>query len=266
VAHGWTKENNRVHLYNWLDLQLHRRSNCAIAVSPVLFDTLSQARGKHKPTYLISNAVELPPLSELAQRRQRTSQTEVLTIGVFGRLSHEKGHQVLIRAVERIVRDGSPLQVLIVGDGPERGTLESLVQQLNIQEYFRFVGYQANMAEWYNKIQLLVIPSLTEGLPNVLLEAMAAEIPAVATSVGAVPQVITHDENGWLIPAGDPDALAATLMRILQAPELIRKAGENARASLHPRFSPAARAQSFVDIYRSMLRPVQSTRPIPDRA
>lgn len=256
-AHGWTTENWKVRLYHKLDRLFLRWCDRAVAVSPKLFDTISSLRGTHCKTTLILNAVdqdEIPRGCVSPSVRERLSiSASAKVLGCFGRLSSEKGQAFLIKAFRKFQEKHPDSALILTGDGPDRGSLETLIANLGLTTKVHLCGYQPGMRDFYEAIDLLVLPSLSEGLPNVALEAMALEKPVLATDVGAVAEIITHGENGWMVQAGDETLLANSLLEIFSSPSLVTRIGKVAKASLHPKFSAQGRANAIVALYKEVL-------------
>lgn len=132
---------------------------------------------------------------------------ECMTIGYVGRLQKVKGVNFLIAAFAQLVAQHPKLQLQIVGDGSERHALESQVQQLGLTNNVQFLGTRQDVAALYPTFDLFVLPSLWEGMPNVLLEAMACGVPLVATNTGGTPEVVEHGKTGILVPPGEATTL-----------------------------------------------------------
>lgn len=256
VAHGYTNEDWKIRLYNRIDRWLLTRADRVVAVSPLLHATLSTSRGSKKPTDLILNAVdenEIPgQLGGKEIRRRCNLQNSELLIGAFGRLSSEKGQENLLLAFCKLIKT-SAASLIIVGDGQDRRKLEHLAKELDITDRVFFHGHQKFMRDYYEAIDLLVLPSLSEGLPNVVLEAMVLGKPVLSTDVGAIREVITEGENGWIVPPGDSVGLCGKLDEILANPDHLKMVGEKAKASLFPKFSAIERVKKFTDLYEKIL-------------
>jgi glycosyltransferase involved in cell wall biosynthesis len=169
---------------------------------------------------------------------------------MVGRLSREKDHLTLLRAVERI-RNLNP-HLLIVGEGPERARIEQEIGRLGLSEQVTLTGHQPSAEPYYGIANLAVLSSLSEGSPNALLEAMAAGVPVVATSVGGIPEIVKHGESALLVPPGDRDAMAAAMTKLLTEASLARQVTDRARMLILVKHSPQARAQRLAQIYRSL--------------
>jgi glycosyltransferase involved in cell wall biosynthesis len=143
-------------------------------------------------------------------------------IGIVARLAPQKGVEHLVRALAQLDRDGRGATLLVAGDGPLRDRLENEARELGVVAVF--LGYRGDVAEILGALDVFVLPSVTEGLPLVVLEAMAAGCPVVATRVGGIPEAVRDGETGWLVPPADPDALARAIHHAL---------GDRARAAAY---------------------------------
>lgn len=129
----------------------------------------------------------------------------------------------MVEAMRHLGRLDSRYRLLLIGDGPRRARLERAVQDAGLGNRALFVGFQANLFPWYAAMDVFVLPSLTEGTPMALLEAMAHHVPVIATAVGGVPAVITHRQNGWLVKPREPHVLCEA-MRLLGEDGALRSA------------------------------------------
>lgn len=143
----------------------------------------------------------------------------------LARLSPEKGHRFLIDAAALLALQGSPITLVFLGDGPERDDLESQARARGID--VRFLGDRTDVAGFLAGADIAVLPSLSEGLSNSIIEAMAMGRPVIATSVGGTPELL--DGRGILVPAADPAALAHAITRLIEDPELAAFLGDEAR-------------------------------------
>lgn len=187
----------------------------------------------------------------ISELRQRVSAGPPV-VAVVASLTNKKGHAVLLRAVAALRQEGVALTVLLAGDGPERRRLEAMAQALGVADSVQFLGV-ASSAAVLAVADLFVLPSLVEGLPLALLEAMLAGKAVVAAAVGGVPEVIQRDVNGVLVPAGDERALADAIARLIAAPDLRGRLGMQAAATVSSRFTEAAYLASLDQIYTSAI-------------
>ena len=219
--HGYTTTDLKVRLYNQLDRWSQPGAKCVLTVCEKFAGDLvrlgvqrSRIRVQHNPIRT-PEPVSALVLSEL--RRMLAIDDKTRVILAVGRLSEEKGHADLIRGFARLCAASGvpPLRLILVGDGPERDRLQALCRTLHVSETVHFAGQQADVRPYYALADIFVLPSLSEGSPNVLLEAMDAGIPVVATSVGGIPEIVTHDHSALLVPAHNSEAIASAMTRLL---------------------------------------------------
>jgi glycosyltransferase involved in cell wall biosynthesis len=184
--------------------------------------------------------------------------TESFVIGAVGRLEAEKGFDTLIRALHILLSQGLDVRVVIVGEGGERSKLAKLANELGITDRLLLPGWQADVRGYFEAMDMFALSSYREGLPNVLLEAMALDVPVVATRVNGVPRLVQDGRNGHLVEPGDLDGLATVLAGLLKNStqrELFRVAG---RRTIESRYSFATRMERLARLYDEMLRPSAS--------
>jgi glycosyltransferase involved in cell wall biosynthesis len=172
----------------------------------------------------------------------------------LARFVAEKDHDTLLRAFKLVAATHPGAQLWLVGEGPREGAVQGLTQDLLLQERVRFLPPQAEVLPWLHRASLLVLSSVTEALPNVVLEAMAAGLPVVATRVGGLPELVVPGRTGWLAPPGSPPALAAALSHLLGAPETRTAFGRAGRRRAVQHFSLEAMAQGFAEVLEAMLQ------------
>jgi len=178
---------------------------------------------------------------------------------MVGRLSREKDHHTLLEAVRGLrsaARGGiAPWpHLLIVGDGPERTRIEQSIRALDLVDAVTLVGQAPSAEPYYGVADVAVLSSLTEGSPNALLEAMAARVPVVATTVGGIPEIVSHGESALLIEPRDGDAMRRAIEAVLRDQALARRLADRAHEIILGRHTPDFRAQRLIEIYRRVLR------------
>ena len=175
-----------------------------------------------------------------------TGRPIVLTVA---RLDQQKGHTVLFRAIRQV-----PDAILVLaGDGPEKAVLEAQAQALGIHDRTVFLGYRSDIPDLLASCDLFVLPSIYEGLPLAVLEAMAAERAVVASAVGGIPEAVLDGETGFLVPPRDPAALAGAIRTLLANPLLARRMGAAGRARVQRSFSAAMMVQRTTRIYEELV-------------
>jgi glycosyltransferase involved in cell wall biosynthesis len=143
-------------------------------------------------------------------------------VGYVGRLSEEKGILNLARAIPNIVRKMPGVEFLIVGDGILKETIEDIVEEENVRDHVSLAGWadRGTLPGYLNRMRVLVVPSYTEGLPNVVLEAMACGTPVLVSPVGSIPDVIIDGKNGFLLPDNTPESIENGVLRIFEREDL----------------------------------------------
>jgi L-malate glycosyltransferase len=177
-----------------------------------------------------------------------------LLIGVIGRLHEQKGHKDLIAAMAMLRDQGLSATCLIIGQGELRAELEAEVARLQVGDRVIFTGLRKDVPRLLAALDVMAMPSLWEGLPMALLEAMAMSRPVVATRVSGIPDVIQDEHNGLLIPAKEPATLAAALARLAKDPALRARLGANALATLRQRFDVKTTMRKYEELYSAALR------------
>jgi glycosyltransferase involved in cell wall biosynthesis len=199
---------------------------------------------------VIHNGIDIQPTdSPVSDFSQKMNWSGRPVIGAIGRLAPQKGLQYLLQAAPEVLRDSPNALFIFAGDGPERQSLESQAKSLGIQGSVCFLGVRKDVPELFSSIDVLALPSLSEGTPMTLLEGMAAGRAVVASRVGAVPNVIQDGVNGILLSPGDVAGLAAALQTLLNDSELRIALGRKARKTVESHFSAAAMANRYVEIY-----------------
>lgn len=171
-------------------------------------------------------------------------------IACVARLIARKGHRHLLDALPRILDRERDLRLLIVGDGPVRADLEAHSRSRGLEPYVVFTGQRLDVPQILDQVDLFVLPSEAEGFGLVLLEAMAAGKPAIASDVGGMKEVVVHGETGFLVPAGSPPALADSILRLVTDRELATRMGERGRRRQRETFSVDAMVERILDVYR----------------
>jgi L-malate glycosyltransferase len=214
---------------------------------------LRRARGikGRRLTAVIPNGVSL------ASRPSRTAGKLAVpgrfNVAVIGRLSLVKGHVILLRAIHSMDADQRPI-VHVVGSGPLEADLRSLIRRLNLSDSIRLHGFLPDIESIVAEMDAIVMPSLNEGLPYVLLEAMRAGRAIVASNVGGLPEAIEDEKSGLLVPPRDHEALAAKLTRLAADPKLRTRLGKAARRRVEKDFSLERMAEHYDSFYHSLRR------------
>ncbi|MEA3407267.1 MAG: glycosyltransferase [Chloroflexota bacterium] len=234
--------------------------DAVVAVSKDVYQAEVQRSGiDPKKVTMIPNGVQLREFSNFdpaAAEKLRDAwsiQPETAIIGTVGRFVTPKGHIYLLDALASLRNQMPDIRALIIGDGPLRSSIETSVKALGLAEIVILTGTRHDIPELLSLLDLFVLPSLWEGLPIAILEAMAAGLPVVATRVGGVPEVVVDGETGLLVPPGDPDALAQAILRLLRDPDLRHRMGQAGRARVAEHFSVEQMVRKTEALYERLL-------------
>jgi len=182
-----------------------------------------------------------------------------------GQLAPVKGLHLLIAAIAALVKEGRNIRLRFAGDGPERIALRQDVENRGLSGQVSFAGNvnQDKLLDLYRESDVLAMSSFAEGLPVVLMEAMAMEIPCVAPWVNGIPEIVTHESDGLLVPPGDAEALARAIGRLMDDADLRLALGQRARPKILAKFDLRRNTEHLGDVFRRRLgsRSLQDQRP-----
>lgn len=250
TCHSWYSETAKLKLLEYLDKWALRRFDHAVAVSEEIYSDLRASGIPARRLSKIDNGISVPILHshECAKIRAEwhLAPGEKLIVQI-GRLAKSKRNTMLLKAVAGLTPD-IVVKVVLVGDGEERLALEQYVRNLGIDARVFFAGYRRNAAAIIAAADVLVITSNKEGLPIVLLEAMAVGCPIIATNVGAIPQVLDA-ESAWLIPIDDIAALSNALSEALGNASPAKARAAKAKSTFLARHASSTMGQKYLDIY-----------------
>ncbi len=184
-----------------------------------------------------------------------------LVVGTVGRLVEVKRHDLLIRAVSRLVPAIPELHLILVGDGPMREKLVDLARELNIDERVHFAGYQPHPEQYLRIMDVFALTSRSEGFPVSLLEGWVAGLPVVCSAVGGIPDVVTSGRDGLLFPSGDEEALVSSLSSLIADRGLRAMLGSAGNQLVRERYSLERMASEYESRYRAMLSTHREARP-----
>lgn len=194
---------------------------------------------------------ELQVSASVAEAKKRLGVTG-FCLGTVARLEEQKGHEYLLAAVQRLRPEMGNLTVLLVGDGQRKEFLKNQALKMGLGETIRFLGTRRDVPQVLRALDIFVQPSLWEGIPLTLLEAMGAGLPVVATKVGRAGEAIQDGENGRLVPPGDSEALASAILELYQQPELRREWGQRAWRTIAAKYSLESMLRQFADLYQTL--------------
>jgi glycosyltransferase involved in cell wall biosynthesis len=256
MLHGWTDTSGRMPLYIKIDKWCLPWYEQLICVSEDLVQECKKLRIPDHRIQLVHNAIDLKTYSRSLSIQQAKKDLSVdlnagPLIGMVCRLSPEKGINEAIAMVRRFESLGRRLQLWIAGDGPYRGEIEKQIHSMGLQRNVRLLGQLADARPFYQAMDLFLLNSIREGLPNVVLEAMALEVPVVATRVAGVPALIRPGQTGWLIEPQDPAMLDNSVLDCLEGTRT-NQFVQSARLLIESDFSFDRRMQRVASIYDAM--------------
>lgn len=258
TVHGWAFSAHAgitSTLYKWVDRLMRPLTTITICVAESeRVSGLATRACDPQRTVVIRNGVD-------AGTPVRTrSDGAAPTILAVGRLQRPKDPLTLARALGLL---RARFSAVIVGGGPDRPRLEAELRRLGLERAVVLAGDRSDVADRLARADVFVLSSISEGLPISILEAMAAELPVVASSVGGVPEAVEDGDTGLLVPPRDPVRLAAALERLLVDPALRRRLGSNGRERVREHFSLEAFQQAHVAVYRRELVRRERAAPAP---
>jgi glycosyltransferase involved in cell wall biosynthesis len=273
VSRGWTSESRRVRLYEALDRRILRWVDKVVCVSHGQADKVRLAGVRDERIAVIHNAIrpgrfDHPDPTYRERLCGMFPTPPSLIVGAAGRLSPEKGFAVLIDAAAQVLRKFDipvphvpartfSIGFILFGDGPLRDALAQQICDRGLTDRFVLAGFRDDLDRYLPYLDLMVLPSFTEGLPNVALEALAAGVPVVATDVGGTPEVVEDGHCGRLVPAGDVKSLAEAVRFMLLDDRRRLKMGAVGPDRVDALFSFERQARCYEQLFESLVRPTR---------
>lgn len=249
TCHNWLGDSVKNKFYASLDRFILRHFDKVVAVSGEVNDKIIESGIAQQKVELVHNGIYIGSFSKSRMGSEIKKEFGISDcypiIGTVGRLSREKGHRHLLNIASGIIDDYPKAVFLIIGDGDLRDELENEFGSSAVI----FTGIRRDVSELYQAMDFFVLPSLTEGLPMVLLEAMASFLPVVATKVGDVPRVVTNRHSGYLCEAGNEKELDLALRLLITDRNTASMMGTAGREKVKNEFSSRTMAQHYIDIY-----------------
>ena len=259
TCHGFIDNDPKLRFYNRLNYFMLNHSDKIIAVSESIRDLLVKKGVDGRRIEILANAVQ----SHRTARNGMGTKAEIrnrhgisdgdFVAGYIGRLSVEKGVDNILKALAALKNEGIPVKAMILGDGPLRRDLEEMASRLNIAELVLFLGFRQEPAAYLEAMDLFILPSLTEGTPMALLEAMSAGVPVIASSVGGIPDIVKDGENGLLIRSGDFTGLSKAIERLLREPALRSLLASKASSLIERRYGMERWILRLDSIYQDLM-------------
>jgi glycosyltransferase involved in cell wall biosynthesis len=255
-SRGWTKDNLKVRAYQLLDKFIIRFAHHIAAVSHEQKRKLERLGVSEWKITVAHNAVEADRFGEIpaVDLIGRFNFPSGSIIGVAaGRFSREKGQKVLVKAARAALERDNRLRFILFGDGPDFAKIKNMVERMNLEGRILCPGFEKNLLGCLKGADFLINPSFSEGLPNIVLEAMALGIPVVATAVGGTPELIANEKSGLLVPSGDAEALSAAILRIAKDMSLREKLSRAGYEKIQKDFAFEKQTQILKKVYENVV-------------
>ena len=256
-SRGVTGENVKVKFFEFVEFQTLRFVDVIVAVSGGYAKTLLKRGIPEGKLKVILNAIDIERFTPFFRGKERTRQElgfmpDDFLIATAGRLSPEKAQEDLIISFKAVQKEYPRTHLLLFGDGPLRGHLEQVVLKLGIPQV-HFMGHRTDFDSIMPILNLFVLPSLTEGLPNVLLEAASCNVPIVATKVGGVPEVIKTNTSGLLVEPGDRVGLSEAIQQFVGDAEMCQEMAKAAFENIETNFGFSQQTPPLESIYDQLI-------------
>lgn len=236
--------------------QAYRLAHAIVANSAAAAAQLAKEGVPASKVRLIPNGVDT---ERFGQARPTRAPRRIVMVA---NLRPEKGHDVLLEAAPHILAVHPDAEFVLAGDGPRRAALESQARACGVDRHVRFLGECRNVPEVLASGDVFVLPSRTEAMPNAVIEAMAAGLPVVASAVGGIPELISPDRTGLLVPPGNPVALAESVNQLMNDPGRAASLGRAARAFITREFGFGRMVSRFEELYLSAIER-EADAPVP---
>lgn len=258
TLHGFVNRNRKMRFYRRLDLKILKHFDRVKVVSRPLYSLAESVGICPDKLSLIPNAIDLALMvsGETEQesiRKEFTLNKKQPLIGMIGRLDKEKNPGLILDILPELIRLFPDLKCFFVGEGSLRGDLIRRAEEMGLNSMAVFTGYREDARTIISLLDVVIIPSWTEGIPKTLLESMAFEKPVVATRVGGVPDVIRDGKNGFLVPPGDPRVMADKVAFLLADSELRHRMGIAGRDLMVNEYSDRRMVSQMDEFYEKVL-------------
>lgn len=252
IPNEWVGNGISARFFRGLEKWSAVRTDALIAVSQAVRTEIRAVDiGTANRWHVIHNGISPLFLSE--ERPNAADRNDALLIAV-GSLTKEKGYDVLLQALPTIASSCPDVELVFIGDGPLKASLQTLAKDLDVASRVRFVGVVSDVRPWLRRATLLVAPSLSEGLGMAVVEAMAMECPVVASRVGGLVEAVVDGETGFLVDAGSISPLNQQVIELLNSPEQRARLGSNGRKHVQAHFARDWSIVQLQDVYETLFR------------
>jgi glycosyltransferase involved in cell wall biosynthesis len=254
TCHNWTRATFSLLVYSLIDLLVLRRFHRVVGVSKEIVDKLSDSGVGRERLLMIRNGVEICCSGEQQSQTKCGDDTDIVgpVVGAVGRMVHQKGFHYLLQSAPAILGEFPKTKFLFVGQGPFRPQLERIARDLGIESQVIFTGELLDMRRIYDSMDIFVLPSLNEGMPMTILEAMGAKRPVIATSVGAIPTLVVPGETGLLVEPRDVVGLQNAVIRLLSDRPLRMSLAEKGQTHVMQHYTAQSMALEYSALYQQL--------------
>jgi glycosyltransferase involved in cell wall biosynthesis len=281
VSRGWTGENRKVQFYEWLDKKVLKQLDRVVCVSAAQADKVRRCGVDERRIAVIPNSIDIsrfrqpaeasrslleslwnPECVPMANGQASSSGEEIarvpgIIVGAAGRLSPEKGFDLFVAAARQVVDACPNSGFVLFGEGPLRSALAEQIERAGLTEQFLLAGFQPEFDKYLPGLDLFVQSSHTEGMPNVILEALASGVPVAATAVGGTVEIIEDGVNGELVSPGSADALTRAIVKLVRDPSRRMRYTQHGRHVIASRFGFKSQAEEYGRLFQELTaRPV----------
>jgi glycosyltransferase involved in cell wall biosynthesis len=238
-------------MYNALDNFMLRRIRHILVVSEKSRELICKLGINRERVIVVPNGFDMSRAEEKVNRP--TGAFSPIRIVAAGRLSFEKGYDILVEAISYLDKDLPKHCFFVYGEGPERNNLRNQSEKLGVADRIQFCGFVDDLLSIFREMDFMVLPSRSEGMPNVVLEAWSQQLGVLATSVGGLPEMITDGHNGFLVKPSDPRHLADKLTKAIRSRSRMHEFGEKGLETLKERYSFTRQSELLSHIYETIL-------------
>jgi glycosyltransferase involved in cell wall biosynthesis len=248
TCHNWLSGTTALGLYNRIDLLALRSCRRLAAVSDAVASILRTSGIPPQRIAVIPNGIDIASFESAAPAIDFPGRP---ILGMVARLDMNKGFGPLLHALVEITKHCPEILLVVAGEGPARSEIERSIIDLQLHNNVRLLGDRKDMPELYASFDFFVLPSLNEGMPLTVLEALASGLPVVATRTGAIPSVVRDGVSGILVEPGDVGSLAAAILKLTRDPELRDRMGAAGRQKVRAEYTASSMAHRYLELYRS---------------
>lgn len=258
IFHGRTSADIKVRFYEKIDTFILKSFDRVVAVCDDAKKRLISKGIFSEKIRVIPNAVDTSfSIEKIDTSQPIHSELNILPndrIVVFaGRLSKEKGLILLLQAIMKVIHHSDCVKFFLVGNGPERKHLEHMIKKYDLEGYVLLPGFRRDVYQFFSAMRFLVLPSLTEGMPMVILEAFATCKAVVASRVGGIPEIVTHEINGLLFEPGNVEQLADAMNKMLNDDKMTRQMGINGLKMVREQYCFPVQVKNYSRLYQSVV-------------